>query len=296
MSNEKKRGHKALKIIGIIILVIVLLIIAFIIKAVYDSKLRAEDQKLMVKPDEELIGEHLYIKREGADDVDVNLYRYESDEPVPLVINLLGGAFVAGDADTLDTQSDRISKDWGCTVVTVNYKLMKDGITKQYAVDEVKDTVKYMSDNADKYGIDSDTIFILGYSAGGYHAMAAALQLHKEGVTVKGQILCYPFISDILEQYNNLTDEQKKTIPPALFILAGDEPIGKGSLEYKLALDDSGVSTELITYDGALHGFIEENNPEYEKLHFHDSKSPEQEKMARQAEDELFAWIGKTIK
>ena len=237
------KGKKILKIIGIIILIIILLIGAFIIKAVHDSKLREEDQQLMVKSDEELIGEHLYIKREGTDDVDVNLYRCESDEPVPLVINLHGGAFVAGDADTLDTQSDRISKAWGCTVVTVNYKLMKDGITKQYAVDEVKDTVKYMSDNADEYGIDSDNIFILGYSAGGYHAMAAALQLHKEGVTVKGQILCYPFISDILEQY----DEQKKTIPPALFILAGDEPIGKGSLEYKSALDDNGVPTELIT-------------------------------------------------
>ena len=87
------------------------------------------------------------------------------------------------------------------------------------------------------------------------------------------------------------TAEQKKTIPPALFILAGDEPIGKSSLEYKSALKDNGVPTELITYDGALHGFIEENNPEYDKLHFHDSKSPEQEKMARQAEDEIFAWI-----
>lgn len=112
-------------------------------------------------------------------------------------------------------------------------------------------------------------------------------------MTVRGQILCYPFISDILEQLDVLTDAQKKTIPPALFILAGDDPIGKGSLEYKSALEANGVPTELITYDGALHGFIEENNPEYEKLHFHDSKSPEQEKMARQAEDEIGTWIEK---
>ena len=290
------KGKKILKIIGIIILIIVVLIGIVIVSAIHDTQLRQEDQLLMVKSDDELIGEHLYIKRDGKDDVDVNLYRYESDEPVPLVINLHGGAFVAGDADTLDTQSDRISKAWGCTVVTVNYKLMKDSISKQYAVDEVRDTVKYLTDNADEYGIDRDNVFILGYSAGGYHAMAAALQLHKEGVTVKGQILCYPFISDILEQYDALTEEQKKTIPPALFILAGDEPIGKGSLEYKSVLDDNGVSTELITYDGAMHGFIEENNPEYEKLHFHDSKSPEQEKMARQAENDICAWLNKIIK
>lgn len=95
MSTEKKRRHKILKIIGIIILVIILLVGAFIIKAIHDSKLRAEEQKLMIKSDEELIGEHLYIDRDEADDVDVNLYRYESDELVPLVINLHGGAFVA---------------------------------------------------------------------------------------------------------------------------------------------------------------------------------------------------------
>lgn len=135
-----------MKVLAVIIGVIVVLIVLFIIKAIRDSKLRAEDQKLMVKSEEELIGEHLYIKREGADDIDVNLYRYKSSDPVPLVINLHGGAFVAGDADTLDTQSERISKAWGCTVVTV-----------------------------------------------------------------KGQILCYPFISDILEQFDELDDEQKKS-------------------------------------------------------------------------------------
>lgn len=296
MKNTEKRGHKVLKVIAIVFSVIVILIVLLIVKIIYDAKLRQKDQEMMVKSDDELIGEHLYIQREGADDVDVNLYRYESDEPVPLVINLHGGAFVAGDADTLDTQSERISSDWNCAVVTVNYKLANNGITKQYAVDEVKDTVKYMTVNADEYNIDTDNIFILGYSAGGYHAMASCLQLHKEGITVKGQILCYPFISDILEQYAALTDKQKKTVPPALFILAGDEPIGKGSLEYKSALDENGVPTELITYDGALHGFIEENNPEYDKLHFHDSKSPEQEKMARQAENDICAWLNKMIK
>ena len=100
---------------------------------------------------------------------------------------------------------------------------------------------------------------------------------------------------DIIEQFNALNDEQKKTFPAALFILAGDEPIGKGSLEYKSVLDDCGVSTELITCDGALHGFIEENHPEYDKLHFHKSKSPEQEKMAKQAEDEIGAWLKSRI-
>lgn len=282
---------KLLKIIGIVALIVVLLIAALLVKVVSDQKKQAEDQKNMVKTDEELIGTHLYIPREGLDAVDVNLYLPEKGELLPLIVNLHGGAFIAGDADTLDTQSDRISKSWGAVVVTVNYKLMQGEITKQYAVDEVKDTVKYFISHAEEYRVDPQKIFVLGYSAGGYHAMASVLQLHKEGITVRGQILCYAFLSDILEQYDALTDEQKETIPPALFLLAGDEPIGKGSLDYQAALEAHGVHTEAKIYDGALHGFIEENNPEYETLHNKSSKSPAQEVMARDAEDYILHWV-----
>lgn len=48
-------------------------------------------------------------------------------------------------------------------------------------------------------------------------------------------------------------------------------------------------------FKGAKHGFIEENNPEYEKLHFHDSKSPDQEILARQAEDYIKNWLKITL-
>ena len=100
------------------------------------------------------------------------------------------------------------------------------------------------------------------------------------------------FLSDMMDQFNTLTAEQKQGIPSALFILAGDEPIGKGSLAYEEELRSSGVPTEVKIYDGALHGFIEENNPEYERLHFHTSMSPEQEAMVRDAEDYIHNWIG----
>lgn len=43
-------------------------------------------------------------------------------------------AFIAGDADALDTQSDRISKSFNMHIVSINYKLAKDGITKEYVL------------------------------------------------------------------------------------------------------------------------------------------------------------------
>ena len=110
-------------------------------KVIHDQKLQVEDQENMVKNDEELIGKHFYMPRNGKEDVDLNLYFQNDGEKHPLIINIHGGAFIAGDADTLDSQSDRISKNWNSNVVTVNYKLMKGEYTKQYAVDEIKDTV-----------------------------------------------------------------------------------------------------------------------------------------------------------
>ena len=286
---------KMLKVLGIILIVILVLVVLLVIKIVKDQKIQAEDQKAMIKSDEELIGEHLYINRDNKEDIDVNIYIRSGDEKLPLVINIHGGAFIAGDADTLDTQSDRISKSLNVNVATVNYKLLNDNYDKQYAIDEIKDTVKYFIANSDKYHIDTDNIFILGYSAGGYYAMASTLQLQKENVNIKGQILCYAFLSDILEQYNTLTDLQKQSIPSALFILAGDEPIGKGSLDYEKVLSENSVNTDVKIYENVLHGFIEENNPEYEKLHDKNktSKSPEAEKVAREAEDYIMNWISK---
>ncbi|MBQ7433491.1 MAG: alpha/beta hydrolase [Lachnospiraceae bacterium] len=286
--TNKKKGHTVLSVIGIFFLTLIIVTAVILIR---NGRRGAEDQVAMVKTDEELIGEHFYIKRDGKEDIDINFYIPESAEKTPVVINLHGGAFIAGDADTLDTQSDRISKEWNAAVVTVNYKLAKNGISIQYAVDEVVDTVKYFKEHAGEYNIDPEKIVILGYSAGGYHAMASTLELRKQGIDVAAQVICYGFIKEVVDTYYAMTDEQRKTTAPALFILADHDPISDGSLKYEEALRENGVITDIKKYDGSMHGFIEENNPEYEKLHSKASKSPEQEIMARDAEAYIGDWI-----
>ena len=293
MEKTKRRRHPVLKTIGIIFLV---LAVALVVTLIRNGKRSAEDQAAMVKTDEELIGTHFYVPRDGKDDVDVNLYLPDSAETMPVVFNLHGGAFIAGDADTLDTQSDRIAKEWGMAVVTVNYKLAKDGITIQYAVDEVVDTVLYFREHAVEYNIDPNKIVILGYSAGGYHTMAATLELEKQGVDVAAQVICYGFIKEVVETYNAMPEAQRQAVAPALFILADNDPISDGSLKYEEVLRQNGVATEVKKYEGSMHGFIEENNPEYEKLHSKASKSPEQEVLARDAEDYIGNWLKGILK
>lgn len=245
----------------------------------------------MVKTDDELIGEHFYMPREGKDDVDLNLYLIDDGENHPVVFNIHGGAFIAGDADTLDTQSNRISDDWNVQVITINYKLAKDGIPISYAVEEVVDTVIYFMDHAEDYHIDNRYVFLMGYSAGGYHAMAATLALKEQEIDITGQIICYGFIRDVTEIYADLSEKQRTTIAPAFFVLADNDPISDGSLQYAKILQMNGIQTDIQKFENAKHGFIEENNPEYEKLDNVTSKSPEQEMLAREAEKQIKTWL-----
>lgn len=278
---------KALLLIGLILSVLLILLILLLLK---NNKEQARQQALMVKPDGELLGIRLQIPRENAESVNVNFYPRDTRDSLPLVINLHGGAFVAGDADTLDTQSDRISQSWNVCVATVNYRLATDGYDIAYGTQEVVDTVKYFITHAEEYAIDTSKIVLLGYSAGGYHAMSAVLALREAGIDVAGQIICYGFIKDIADTYTALDETLQKTTAPALFLLADNDPISDGSLTYQQLLDCQGVPTQVKKFDGAIHGFLEENNPEYEPLNT-SSKSPEQELLAREAEDFIGTWL-----
>ncbi len=288
---------KVLKKLSIVLLCAVLLVVGVllyqIVKGIAD---RTANQAAMVKSDDELLGEHFYVPRQDLDPVDVNLYLPDQGESLSVVFNLHGGAFIAGDADTLDSQSLRLCNDWNAVIVTVNYKLAVDGISIEYGTQEVVDTVKYFLEHAEEYHIDPHKTVLLGYSAGGCHAAMATLALEQEGVELAAQVLCYSFIGGVLDSFNTLSQKQQTNLPPTLFVLADNDPISDGSLEYEGVLQGTGIFTEVKRYDGAIHGFLEENNPEYEGLPAGAaSRSPEQEIMAREAECYIGEWLSKVL-
>ncbi len=288
-----KELPKKWKVITSVLIVLnALLIILIILFTLFLSSYREQCAQLrapLKKDDSLLIGERMKIERKGKESVAVNLYMPKNigDDKLPVVFNIHGGGFVGGDADMLDTQSDRIANEWNAVVVTINYTTA-DVKSVLYGSEEVRDTVLYFADHADSYHADTTRFTIMGYSAGAYYSAEAMRLLKENDFDTASLVLCYPWTTGLPTK--NLSSDCPKT----LFVLAGEDPISQKSKSYIEAMKAAGVDVEVIEYDSAVHSFIESNNPEGKNDPAEGMEkviNPMQEKMAREAENYIGKWL-----
>ena len=270
----------------------VLFFVLLIIFNLFLNTYRAENEKQrtkLVKNDSELIGERIEIPRDGKDSVKANLYVPDTigDERLPVVFNIHGGGFVGGDADVLDTQSDRIANEWNVVVVTINYT-KADVKPISYGCEEIKDAVLYFADQAEAYGIDPSKFTLIGYSAGAYYAADSTRMLQQSDFDMASLVLCYPWTTGL--NANKL----KKDFPPTLFVLSGQDPISQKAKKYVKDMESTGLEPDVIEYENAVHSFIESNNPEgmiENSVDMSDVINSEQQSLAREAETAISEWI-----
>lgn len=271
----------------------VLFLILLVIFNIFLSSYRAENEKQrakLVKNDSELIGERIEIQRDGKASVKANLYVPDmiDDERMPVVFNIHGGGFVGGDADALDTQSDRIANEWNVVVVTINYT-KADVKPVSYGSEEIRDVVLYFTDHAETYGVDPSQFTLMGYSAGAYYAADSTRMLQKADFDMSSLVLCYPWTTGLD------ADKLEDDFPPTLFILSGQDPISQKAKNYVKDMGSAGLEVEVIEYENAVHSFIESNNPEGmvegSSADMSDVINSEQESLAREAEAAISEWI-----
>lgn len=256
-------------------------------------------------------GEQFMVPRTDAAPVMTYLYRPDcGGGKLPVVFNVHGGAWVGGDALLLDTQSQKMANRLGCFVVNINY-IKADVEPFPYAQFEVRDTVVFFIKNADKYGIDTSKLALMGYSAGGHLCACAAQMLCEDGISLACQVLCYPFLdfTFAMEEHNDfrdgmegvgkiffptidktdplvspglLPDEKLKNLAPVIMITCGQDPLKHQADAYKVRLENAGVGVELFDYPESVHGFLECNYPETEDDNA--AKSPEQKIQCDMAE------------
>jgi acetyl esterase/lipase len=190
-----------------------------------------------------------------------------------------------------DFEGDEIAKwyaDRGMTAYVLKYRLPQRELFTNAEIRPLQDAqqaMRYVRSMAKNYGIDSNKIGIMGFSAGGHLASTASThydaqvgEIVDKSVSVRPDfsVLIYPVIS-FSSDYGHLgsrdnllgsdTTEQKikyysnelrvnDNTPPAFLLHAFDDRVNvNNSIEYYKALKKAGVPAEMHLYDKGDHGF-----------------------------------------
>ena len=205
------------------------------------------------------------------------------------IIVIAGGGYgvIVYNGEGLGTAKSLAEK--GISAFVLKYRLPSDEIMQDKKIgplQDVQQSIKYLRENADKYGIDKSKIGVMGFSAGGHLASTAATHFEKSYIeNVQNtnlrpdfQILVYPVITmqdalthggsrDALIGKNpNQEDKdlfsndlQVKTNTPITWLThAADDKVVDvdNSVQYFEQLRKNKVEVEMHIYPKGDHGFI----------------------------------------
>jgi acetyl esterase len=232
-----------------------------------------------------------------AGDIALRLYKPlgHENELQPGLIYLHGGGWVIGSIDTHDKVCRRLADTCGCVVVSVEYRLAPEHPFPA-APEDVIAASRWILDNAESLGLDSNRIGIAGDSAGGsLSAVACLANRGRHGPSLCCQVLIYPstdnstegeqrasriaqaqtpplganamkkMVSNFLPDPHSGNDwraspllaEDHSKLPAALIITGGYDPLRDEGFEYAQQLAVAGVEVLHRHYAGQVHGFIE---------------------------------------
>ncbi|MFN8431926.1 MAG: alpha/beta hydrolase [Spirosomataceae bacterium] len=205
------------------------------------------------------------------------------------VIVIAGGGYavIVYNGEGLGTAKTLAEK--GISVFVLKYRLPSDEIMDDKKIgplQDVQQSIKYLRENAEKYGIDKNKIGVMGFSAGGHLASTAATHFEKsyiansENTNLRPdfQILVYPVITmqdalthggsrDALigktpsqEDKDLFSNEMqvKANTPIAWLTHAADDKVVDvdNSISYFETLRKNKVEVEMHIYPKGDHGFI----------------------------------------
>lgn len=190
------------------------------------------------------------------------------------VIIIPGGgyAYVAGSYEGSDWAP--FYRDLGFTSAVLRYNL--PGGNPEIPLNDGKEALQYMRENAETLGIDPKQVGVMGFSAGGH--LASTIATHLTGDELPAfQVLFYPVISmdascthagsrenllgknpskELVNLYSNDKQVTAQTPPAYLCWATNDETVKPtNSMRYRAALKAAGVPVTTRTFSTGGHGF-----------------------------------------
>ncbi|WP_435181022.1 alpha/beta hydrolase [Halorussus sp. AFM4] len=224
-----------------------------------------------------------------AGDLDVRLYLPDADGRFPTIVFFHGGGFVLGSIATHDRLCRHLTRESGCAVLSVGYRLAPEHPFPS-AVEDAYAAVEWAAANPGAIRGTGD-VAVAGDSAGGTLAAVAALMAaERDGPEIAYQALLYPGVGVERDQpsvrehagivldeadlewfrecyYANEIHERNpyadptnagdvSGVAPATVVTAGFDPLRDGGRAYAEQLVRDGVPTRYENYEDMVHGFV----------------------------------------
>ena len=223
----------------------------------------------------------------GDRQLDLRLYRGLNESPAPLALYAHGGGFVTGNLDTDHAHCVDLSREAGCLVVSVDYRLAPEHPCPA-ALEDVEAAFHYAVENSARLGVDSSRIVVMGRDAGA--ALVAGLAQHmfdEEGPPILAQVLHQPMLDSdttpsrrefqrtpgltgpaVSRAWAHYLGHSAATaqlvpahrpnlegLPPAFISCAEIDPCRDEAIDYAIRLLHAYVHTELHVVAATFHGF-----------------------------------------
>ncbi|MHC9043282.1 alpha/beta hydrolase [Microbacterium saperdae] len=133
----------------------------------------------------------------GRPAVRLRIYRPTEDaESRPAILLIHGGGMWAGDLDSDHFQAVALVSELGVVAASVEYRLAPEH-PYPAGLDDVVTAYEWITNDGASIGVDVDRVAIVGGSAGGGLAVAAALRVRDEGHRPPAFLLAmYPMLDD----------------------------------------------------------------------------------------------------
>lgn len=236
-------------------------------KAIIDTK-----SITSIIPDEIVI-----YKRTQLRELKLNIFyppKYNKKNKYPAAVFFSGGGWIEENTNTVFSHCKALS-DKGMICAVADYRTAHiDGTSPQHSVEDAKSSIRYLRENANRYGLDINKIVAGGISAGG-HIAAATGTLSKydnnnENLKISSipnaMILIAPVFDNSQNGYgfervkyywkdiSPLHNISEKTPPTIILVGSNDAHISvKSTEEFKKSMDKYGIKCDLFIYEDYKH-------------------------------------------